>query len=151
MDLMSDLSKRRRARRWKPKPTAIIIAFCCNDPDTGNFTGGCTSISFPSESLELTSWGCSRRLRTESDSIILSGKRWPVVDHRYGVGNWCWDGYWLKPRTATEFLLWLRERRLFETDGGWPELADWYEGEGPRVSLELLEQQLCRAQREHRF
>ena len=148
---MSDLSRRRRARRWQPKPTKIIIGFCCNDSDNGLFEEQCHAISFPAGFLELETHWRGRRFRVEGDAIVLSGKRWPVIGSKEWYGNWCWDAYYMRPDIAAAFLLWLRRRKLFQVDSGWSQIFDWYKGNGPELPIEILEARLIEAQREHRY
>lgn len=145
---MSDLTRRKKGRRWQPKPSKVLIGFAVNDPDNGLATDECMAVDFPSTFLELASNGVPRRFHTTEDSIILSGKRWPVIDWINWYGNWCWDAYWMRPDVAARFLMWLRKRDLFDAEGGWEEIGDWWDGDGPEFTLEDLEAKLIEAQME---
>jgi hypothetical protein len=102
----------------------IRIDFACNDPDNGNFAGRVAQIHV-GDALELVArnWnilsfnGCPR-FRVDRRFIVLSGKRWPIVQSVDWYGNWCWNAYWFEPDVAADFLVWLRGRDLFQCEGG---------------------------------
>lgn len=145
---MSDLTRRRRARRWQPSPTKVVIAFAVNDPHTGLPDNACHFIDFPGEFLRLSHWWRPRAYREVPYGISLSGRHWAVFDRRPGYGNWCWDAWSMQIDVAAHFLLWLRQRRLFQADSGWTEIFDWFKGDGPDLPLAELKAQLIEAQRE---
>jgi hypothetical protein len=117
----------------------------CNDPDNGDFTGRVCQISLPDSMLYLTAraWsitsmrGCPK-LNDNWQSVgtpefRFAGKRWPFFKRRSWVGNWCWDSFSMTTDTATEFLIWLHRRDLFQCEGGWTEMADAWEKPAPLV------------------
>lgn len=148
---MSSLKSRRGGRRTTPPPRYITIAFYCNDPCNGNFADRCEAITLPSLALELQASGHrSPKLRLVEPGIVLSGKHWPVVGHISWYGNWCWEAFRMQPDVATDFLIWLRERRAFHSDGGWDELHDWFGDPEKSIERARLRALLIEAQREDR-
>lgn len=109
----------------------VRIDFACNDPDNGNFTGQVEAVQLMDGMLELESWGRPRRLVDLGGKIRFSGKTWPITGSKYGVGNWSWDGYLMKPPVAVDFLVWLHGRRLFDCTAGWDVLYDLWQGDAP--------------------
>lgn len=116
----------------------VRIDFACNDPDTGLFTGRVEAIHLPDGMLELESWGRPRTLAELEGAIRLSGKVWQVLGSRYGVGNWCWNGYWMEPHTAARFLAWLHGRQLFDCTSGWEPLFTLWKWKEPLYPDPLL-------------
>ena len=147
---MSSLKDRRGGRRGKEPPRYITIAFCCNDPCNGNFADRCEGITFPSLALELQASRQAPVLRLVEPGIVLSGKHWPVVGQISWYGNWCWEAFRMQPGVATDFLIWLRKRRAYHSDGGWDELHDWYADPEKTVEPARLRALLIEAQREDR-
>ena len=146
---MSSLKSRRGGRRARP-PLYITIALYCNDHRNGAFAHCCEAITFPSLALELVASRRAPRLRLVENGIVLSGKSWPVVGQINWYGNWCWDGFRMLTAVATDFLIWLRERRAYHSDGGWDELHDWYVDPDKSIERARLRALLIEAQREDR-
>lgn len=91
----------------------IAIDIACNYPDNGLFDFCAEQINIG----ELAEFEClgrrAPRFREVDGGIVLSGKFWPVEGSRDWVGNWCWNRYILSLDRATDFLIWLHQRRLF--------------------------------------
>jgi hypothetical protein len=104
----------------------------CNDPDNGIFTGKVEAIHLPDRLLNLERWGqpCTFVERKE-DVIRLAGKNWTITGSKYGVGNWCWNGYRMTLDTAVRFLVWLHGRHLFYCDSGEERLFDAWKSREP--------------------
>lgn len=116
----------------------VSIHMACNDPDNGDFVGRVCQIALGNDALELTAkaWGILSyrgcpKLRDEASVFFLAGKRWPFVQRKSWLGNWCWDGYALKPDIATAFMVWLHRRGLFKCEGGWVELCEAWDAPAP--------------------
>lgn len=137
-------------RRGKVPPLYITIAFHCNHPRNGLFTGLCEAINFPSLALELQGSRGSSKLRPVDFGIVLRGKSWPVVGQINWYGNWCWEAFRMQPGVATDFLIWLRKRQAFTSNGGWDELHDWYADPDKTIEPARLRALLIEAQREDR-
>ncbi len=118
----------------------VSIHMACNDPDNGNFLGRVAQISVASDALELTAkaWiitserGCPK-LREDGRTFFLAGKRWPFVRRKSWIGNWCWDDCAVSTSVATDFMIWLHGRGLFQCEGGWVELCEAWDAPTPLV------------------
>lgn len=108
------------------KRDAIMIDIACNDPDSGVFAGVAEQICVGHEVLELELCGRrSPKFAELGNAIKLSRRTWPIIGSKDWVGNWCWNGYWMKIADAVRFLDWLHstgiyhctcgEERLFNT------------------------------------
>lgn len=101
------------------KHDAVMIDMACNDPDNGLFDHSCCQISLGFDFLELECQGWKPPRFAELDGAIrLSGKKWPIIGSKYGVGNWCWNGYWMKIPVAVDFLTWLHGKETFHCTSG---------------------------------
>ena len=147
---MSSLKSRRGGRRHEQASHYITIALYCNDYRNGAFAHCCEAITFPSLALELHASRQAPRLRLGENGIVLSGKHWPVVGQINWYGNWCWDAFRMQPLIAVNFLIWLRERRAYHSDGGWEELHDWYVDPDKSIETARLRALLIEAQKEDR-
>jgi hypothetical protein len=106
-------------------PYIIRIDMACNDPDNGLFAGRVCQIALPDGLLELTAnaWGVLSfrgcpKLVEKGSAIRLAGKQWPIIRSEEWVGNWCWNGYWMRDQAARQFLVWLHARGLFHCEAG---------------------------------
>lgn len=122
----------------------VSVHMACNDPDNGDFTGHVCRISLENNALELTAkaWTITsyRRCPLLRDVtargrhvFYLSGKPWQYERRQSWVGNWCWEGFALTAPVATEFLVWLHGRGLFQCEGGWVELTEAWDA--PELKL----------------
>lgn len=120
----------------------VSISMACNDPDNGDFAGRVAQISLEHEALQLTAkaWGITSlrgcpKLREDTAlgkrAFYLAGKPWQFERSKAWVGNWCWDAYALAAPVATEFLIWLHRRALFQCEGGWVELCEAWDKPAP--------------------
>ena len=119
---------------------ALSIHMACNDPDNGDFTGRVCQIALDDSMLDLTAkaWMITSmrrcpRLVDHGSYFALSGKRWPFLRYHSWAGNWCWDAYVVKADIATQFLVWLHKRGLFQCEGGWVELCEAWDRPAPLV------------------
>lgn len=119
----------------------VSIHMACNNPDNGDFAGRVCQIALPDEAIQLTAraWnimsyrGCPKLREQQHGNFVLSGKRWSYVRRRSWVGNWCWDGYAMIATQATEFMVWLHKRDLFQCEGGWSDLCEAWDKPAPLV------------------
>lgn len=109
----------------------IMVDVACNDPNNGLFAGRAEMISIGSDLLELTARRSAPKFVETEVGFRLAGKVWPVHSNRHGVGNWCWNGYWMKTRDAVSFLAWLHGRRLFCAEQGETRLFNMWMSEKP--------------------
>lgn len=98
----------------------IRIDICCNDPDNGLFDHVARQIDLPDNLMELEARYYDRppRFVDLGGAFRLAGKRWPYVQSKEWVGNWCWNAYWLEEPVARAFLIWLHGRKLFDCTCG---------------------------------
>lgn len=129
-------------RQPRNKKLRYAVDLACNDPDTGNEVGLVRAVYICDGALESTDRIFDRPLRLVEldDAIRLAGKKWPVTWSKYGVGNWCWNGYGMKAEGVIAFCLWLRRRKLFWNWEGCCDLVDWMEGEREMSPFELRTQ-----------
>jgi hypothetical protein len=101
------------------RDNAVMIDIACNDPDNGNFAARAEQVQIGDTLIELE---CRRwpapRFAELGGNIRLSGKHWPILDSKDWVGNWCWNGYWIKIPVAVDFLCWLHARKLYDLTCG---------------------------------
>jgi hypothetical protein len=117
------------------KRNAVMIDIACNDPDNGLFAGRAEMIEIGTDFIEMEARGRPPRFDdhgAESNNLVyLAGKRWPVIGCKYGVGNWCWNGYWMEIPVAVDFLVWLHGRRLFNLTCGETRIFNIWESDRP--------------------
>lgn len=116
----------------------VCISVACNHPDNGLFDGRAPMITVGAvngmaDYLELECW--SRRDRAPRFTETLRGFRllrreWPVESRKYGVGNWCWNGYLVRHAVAVRFVCWLRETGFYGVDGAEENLHEWWKHGG---------------------
>lgn len=98
----------------------IAVDICCNDPDNGLFDHRARAIHIDMPGDTLMELGANDligpRMREIDSGIAISNKHWRVLRAAYGVGNWCWNRYWLEVDTAVAFFAWLHERRRFDVE-----------------------------------
>ena len=107
------------------KRDAVMIDMACNDPDSGLFNHCVEQISLGYEFLELElGKAVPPRFAEFDQSIRLSGRKWPIIGSTYGVGNWCWNGYWMAIPVAVDFLTWLHGKQIFHCTSGETRLSN---------------------------
>lgn len=139
------MSNQKRARPADRRGQMLRIDIACNDPDTGVFAHEAHAISIGD--IELDSYGAPRRfvLMEGGDQFRLSGKPWRYYAYKYGIGNWCWDGFWMTQADAADFVNWLRQRRLFDCTQAPERFFDWYNSDAPPMERLILGQLLAAA------
>lgn len=111
----------------------IMVDVACNDPDNGLFAHQAQQISIGYDllSLEARNWCRPPRFVETEDGFRLAGKAWRAHGSKYGVGNWCWNGYWMKTRDAADFMSWLHNRRLFTVECAEQRLFNMWQSSKP--------------------
>jgi len=109
----------------------IMVDVACNDPDNGLFAGRAEQISIGYDLLELEPRRAAPRFVEMTNGFRLAGKQWHSPEAKYGVGNWCWNGYWMKTKHVAHFLSWLHGRRLFSVSSGESRLFNMWQSEKP--------------------
>lgn len=109
----------------------IMIDVACNDPDNGLFAGRAEQISIGCDLLELEARRSAPKFVELTNGFRLAGKSWHSPLSKYGVGNWCWNGYWMKTKHAAHFLSWLHSRNLFSVSSGESRLFNMWQSPKP--------------------
>jgi hypothetical protein len=109
----------------------IMVDVACNDPDNGLFARRAEMISIGYDLLELEARRTPPTFVEIKGGFRLAGKQWHSPDSKYGVGNWCWNGYWMKTRHVAYFLSWLHGRKLFSVSSGESRLFNMWQSDKP--------------------
>lgn len=97
----------------------IMIDVACNDPDNGLFAGVAEQISVGSDFMELECLvGRPPKFAELQGGIKLGRRAWPTCGSKEWIGNWCWNGYWMKIPDAVDFLAWLQSTHRFHCTCG---------------------------------
>lgn len=135
----------------------VSIALCCNNPDNGMPTGRICMVDVGTEELlklespyllgdeddehlptlayefEVTQRGVFSCDRVKGH-MEVNGRKFPIIGHRSGWGNWCWDCVIVKPQVAIDFINYLKELNLFTCTAGDKEFFDIFNEEGVMFS-----------------
>lgn len=110
-----------------------MLQVACNDETCGVFAYRAAEIRIGSIELEPKSWQREPRFVDLGDRVRLAGKVWPVTGSVEYFGNWCWNAYVLgygktktEKRWLTNFVIWLRRRRLFSITTGPTDFFEWW-------------------------
>jgi hypothetical protein len=96
----------------------VMLEVACNDPDNGVFAGAAEMINIGTF-VEFELLGAhTPTFRELGDRIRLAGKQWPIEGSKEWIGNWCWNGYWIKIPVLVDFLVWLHSRKLYSLTCG---------------------------------
>ncbi len=102
------------------KSPLVRVCLLCND-ENGVFAGTCEGISIHRGNLyaEFDFTGVRPpRLTLADDHFRLFRRSFPYSQRRYGVGNWCWDGFTMLPGDAAVLLNRAMLTRQFSASGG---------------------------------
>lgn len=87
---------------------------CCNDWRNGIFTGKVSAIEVASLNLECRFLDWQPRI-TEGDGFIrIGGRKLRCSGSKYGIGNWCWNGYKCDAEDVLALLNWPKFRTWFD-------------------------------------
>ena len=113
----------------------VSVAFACNNPDSGMFTGKFCKVEIGEEILSLDSkfWpptGPKLSYDFEAQEsrgfgaakamgrIKVSRRFFPIIGYKYGWGNWCWDLVLMEPETVIDLVNYLKSMNVFGVDAG---------------------------------
>lgn len=109
----------------------VMIEVACNDPDNGLFAGRAEQIQVGCEFIELEPRRRAPRFVEVGTGFRMAGKVWHSTGSKYGIGNWCWNGYWMEIPEAVRFFAWLHQRQLFDLSCGETRLFNRWRIERP--------------------
>ena len=98
----------------------VMVDIACNDPDNGCFAGRAEQITVGNQFIELEARrAMAPRFREIGrDQFALAGHQWLHHGCVAGIGNWCWNGYWMKIPDAVQFFIWLHKRGFYSLTTG---------------------------------
>jgi hypothetical protein len=105
---------------------ALIPIDCAVNDDYGSTTNKVSAIHFPGLELDTTDIG-GVHFREVTGGFYVSRRKWLASHIRSCVGNIYWERYGMDPWSAAAFLHYLRKTGLFQPDGGFEELWNWWE------------------------
>ena len=109
----------------------IYLEVACNDPDNGLFAGRVSMMEIGDAEFEANNLN-GYAFAELPDAIRIAGKTWRIANSKEWFGNWCWNRYELyHPQKTTcwyfaEFVIWLRERRLFSCTAAPTAFFEWF-------------------------
>ena len=99
----------------------VEVDFCCNEGRNGVDTGRAEAI----EIGEMRLVGGSVVLKQIGPRHVRVGRIKLLFGHyKYGVGNWCWDGYWFTKWGVLKLIGYLQKQK------------DWHCEEAPEAQYE---------------
>lgn len=141
-------NQRREVDNRSKNPRLVSIAFCCNHPNTGRFTGKFSSVNIGDELLCLSNQyyppkepalafeikgerhGHGAGPRAVEGAVKISRRRFEIIGYKYGWGNWCWDLVIVRPEVAVDVINYLKELNCFTCEAGLVTLFDQFNDEG---------------------
>lgn len=110
----------------------LYLDVACNDPDNGLFAGRALMLQIGCAEFQSHDWVRGSAFAELDGAIRLAGKRWQVESSKEWFGNWCWNRYQLGVKGLTvcwyltDFVTWLRGRKLFGIDTAPSDFFDWW-------------------------
>lgn len=117
----------------------IPFDFACND-DYGMYSGRVAAVHLPGGCLDLDTLDmCGPVFKPIAHAgrgrakgmVRISRRLWGCRHLASHVGNIYWERFAIDE--AERFVFWMRGSKLFTLDGGWSEMADWFDK--PTTSL----------------
>lgn len=97
------------------------VDFACND-ERGMFTGKAEAIEVADLRLVCTLIGGGVKIENMAGQMLKVGRlRVSYSRYRYGVGNWCWDGYLIAEEDILKIIGYLQRQKYWTCEEG-PEL-----------------------------
>lgn len=88
--------------------------------------------------LECRLWGGGVRMRMVNRELLKIGRvELPFTGYRYGVGNWCWDGYDIPDEYVVKLINYLEKQKYWDVDAGPVEACDKFEAKQPFTVADL--------------
>ncbi len=113
----------------------VQVDFACND-ERGLFTGYAEAIQIGDLSLR----GGSITLKQVGPRHVRLGRLKLLFGHyKYGVGNWCWDGYWVRKEGALRLINYLMRQKYWHCEEAPEKLFDKFEQKIPFATADLRE------------
>jgi hypothetical protein len=105
--------------RCLPRGLALNLELCCNDPDSGSFTGRFDFANVHDVNLVGGSITCGSAKPPKwtvpnvegGDGLRVGRIVVPVLDYTYGYGNWCWDRWKVRAVHALRVLNYLAAKK----------------------------------------
>lgn len=111
--------------------TYVYTMLCCNDPSNGLPLNKVCSIEI-NDCLELecrySDWSPS--LSGDKDFIRIGGYKLICAGYRTWVGNWCWDGCYVRLSDLFRFFNSYRVRKWFDCTSGEQRLFNLWDSGG---------------------
>jgi hypothetical protein len=124
----------------------IRVDFACND-EHGHDTGLAERVNIGDLELECTLIGSGivlKRLQgtdaTGRFGVQMGRLRFWCSGYKYGVGNWCWDGYWLDEADVLKLVNYLERQKYWNCGSGPCEPFDKFNAKQPFTLADL---ELC--------
>lgn len=108
----------------------IQVDFACND-EHGQPMGLAERVNIGELELECTLWKGGVSLRSERGVVYIGRQKYQKYGYKYGVGNWCWDGYWMKESDALRLISYLERQKYWSCTSGPCEQYDKFEQKQP--------------------
>lgn len=103
--------------RGKAGASVIRVSVCCNDGNNGVCLGVFEAIDFvDSRDYSARLYGPPTRVTYLEGRARISRRLYEISSFRYGVGNWCWDGFAMSRGSALRLLEYLLKARRFEVE-----------------------------------
>ncbi len=94
------------------------VDFACND-EHGHFMGRAERVTVGELELECTLLYSGVKLETLAGQQVRVGRLvLPYSHYKYGVGNWCWDGYWLADEDVVKIINYLMRQKYWSCESG---------------------------------
>lgn len=94
-------------------PTQLIeVMLCCNEPNSGNFSGYLTGFNVGELEMycTLADEGCW--MLFDGNYLRVNGAQFYIADHARWAGNWCWDMVSMPAESACRLLNWARKNNF---------------------------------------
>lgn len=95
---------------------SCLVSFACND-ENGQFTGKAERVQIGDLSLECRMLYGGVMIQPIDDRQLKLGRL--LLSHcgyKYGVGNWCWDGYWLPDEEILRLINYLMRLKYWHCE-----------------------------------
>jgi hypothetical protein len=120
----------------KERAVFIGVMLCCNDPDTGNFTGKLEGIEVSGDdgdrlmSFEKRWLDVKPSVQSDDKTWLRVGRcKYKIISYSRHVGNFCWDMALMDRTNAAKLLNDLHKSENWSLQEGYTDLwKKWYYG-----------------------